>query len=468
MLSWIGLLPVEMMKILFLCVFTVFFPYTITANKKNITCETDYGYHNDYSESEEQFGFRSYDKRWYIGTLTYVCSDNNQIDITKDEDESINPCSNLGYLSRFDKNTVKVTKISFENCTVPQMEFAFLDTYTNVEKLDVSHMGLERFDEGTFNAISRITIFDASHNNITEIPKLLFLSADNLVEVNLSHNKIKQLNNLAFSDVVRLIKLDFSYNHFEKIEADYFQNNDLNLQHLSLSHNKIDEIAVKAFANLRSLRFLDLSFNNIKRLNKSMFEGLERLQHLTMQKLSNEMIHIEPLTFVGLNDLQVLDLSLNYIAVFEHTIFDGLRKNSIIELNMSCDRWNNRTIVISKETFDHFTHLRYLNLANNPISTLNIGTFSKLEHLQRLNLSNINLRDITLGTFSRNRNLRILDLSRNQLKIFDFGLFLPRNSELESIYLNENRLIELEGFSSTVVPSLNYLGLTGNNFNCSY
>lgn len=54
------------------------------------------------------------------------------------------------------------------------------------------------------------------------------------------------------------------------------------------------------------------------------------------------------------------------------------------------------------------------------------------------------------------------------MRKFDFSLFLPRSITLTSLYLNENRLIELEGYEDSILPSLRYLGLTGNSFNCSF
>lgn len=61
-----------------------------------------------------------------------------------------------------------------------------------------------------------------------------------------------------------------------------------------------------------------------------------------------------------------------------------------------------------------------------------------------------------------------MDLSWNQLKTIDFDLFLPQYTQLESLYLNENELTELEGLTHTLFPTLKVLGITGNNFNCSY
>lgn len=71
-------------------------------------------------------------------------------------------------------------------------------------------------------------------------------------------------------------------------------------------------------------------------------------------------------------------------------------------------------------------------------------------------------------TFLRTRKLQSLDLSNNQLKKINFKIFLPRFKDLEILYLEGNKIKDLNLFRRAIFPGLNILGIQNNNFNCSY
>lgn len=214
-----------------------------------------------------------------------------------------------------------------------------------------------------------------------------------------------------FGQYTRLQELNISHIGLETLEKEIFTNA-TSLKKLNASHNKIQEIPVQLLNNAVLLNEIDFSYNQIKRLHSFFLPD------------SSQLV--------------ILDFS------------------------------NNQIETIDKDAFDNMTNLNKLNLTHNPIGFLNIGTFSKLKNLQYLNLSDTNLVEIRLGTFSHTRQLVSLDLSWNQLKTIDFSLFLPKFSYLNTLYLNENHLTDLEGFSNTLLPQLNVFGIARNNFNCSY
>ncbi|XP_055300755.1 leucine-rich repeat-containing protein 15-like isoform X2 [Sitodiplosis mosellana] len=380
-------------------------------------------------------------------------------------------------------------------------ELLFLNA-GNLNEIDFSYNKMERIDSHVLAGAKQLKTLDVSHNEIGSISGLVFGNALWLDHINLSHNKISVVEPNTFAVLKQLKRLDISHNEIKNISGLLF-GNALWLEYIDLSYNEIVLIESKTFAVLKQLRTLDLSINNIKKLTKSLFDGLDNLQILSLNHLSNDTIEIEPSVFIGLDRLEQLYLGHNHIESLRMGVFEGLHNlqhldldktiidkltkfafsgiGLITELDLSRYRIfdsanqeyksanNSRRItMLDKEAFDNLTNLNRLNLANNLIGTLNIGTFSKLENLQYLNLSNTNLAEIRLGTFSHTKQLETLDLSWNQLKNIDFGLFLPRYPLLLSLYLNENRLTDLEGFSYSLFPSLKVLGITGNNFNCSY
>ncbi|XP_031632149.1 leucine-rich repeat-containing protein 15-like [Contarinia nasturtii] len=428
-----------------------------------------------------------------VGKLAFICSNSSRInDYHHDQ--------NLGYLRCTNKSgnvyKTRIYKIQFENCEMSKLvvKYDIFQQFTQLQELNISYIGLETLEKDMFTKAGYLKKLNASHNNIEDIPALLFLNADNLQEVDFSYNKIKRMDSFALSGAKKLTSVYFSYNHITNLNGLVFGNVFM-LENLNLSNNEINEVEPKTFAALKHLTTLDLSFNNVRKLNKSAFDGLDNLKILRLVHLSNSTIEIFPSAFVGLDKLSQLYLSHNHIASINKGVFEGLHNlknlflyqtfineltefafsgiDQITELDLSCNQLfitNNqsRTTFLNKETFNNLVNLTKLNLANNPIETLNIGIFAKLQHLSHLNLSNTNLKEVKLGTFSHTRNLQLLDLSWNQLKTFDFAQFLPKYSSLHSLYLNENQLTELEGFTQMLLPSLKLLGISGNKFNCSY
>ena len=93
--------------------------------------------------------------------------------------------------------------------------------------------------------------------------------------------------------------------------------------------------------------------------------------------------------------------------------------------------------------------IRYLDLSNNQIKSLDYYSFKSLYSLNVLNLSYNSLLEIQQDTFTRIPYLEILDLSYNLLSTFVFSFPLPSN--LKYLYLDSNpNLIEIN-FGHTLV-----------------
>lgn len=54
------------------------------------------------------------------------------------------------------------------------------------------------------------------------------------------------------------------------------------------------------------------------------------------------------------------------------------------------------------------------------------------------------------------------------MKELDFNLFMPILHDLQFLWLGENRLSHLNGFKNALLPKLELLDITANDFNCSY
>ncbi|XP_055302564.1 leucine-rich repeat-containing protein 70-like [Sitodiplosis mosellana] len=331
-------------------------------------------------------------------------------------------------------NKHMIDAIQFKGCSLHHIPYTTFRAYPFIRLLDISRLGLASLQpEHLQQGAKRSWDLFAQNNELREIPAFLFINAGSVVRVDLSYNKIKRIDPQGFIGANDLSSLDLSGNKIEII-SEHALRGLVNLTHMNLAHNQITEIHSFAFVGLNRLYHLDISHNLISVLEDRTFANLSRLNRLQLSY--NQIYLIKPYAFATALSLSRLDLSHNNIT--------------------------------DEQIFENLYNLLHLDLSHNPINELGIGTFAKLVKLEHLDMGHTNLTDIELGTFSYSRGLISLDLSENNLKTLDFGLFLPAFRYMESLYLDGNKLSDMEGFSNSLFPRLNALGITNNNFNCTY
>lgn len=232
-----------------------------------------------------------------------------------------------------------------------------------------------------------------------------------------------------------------------------------NVTNLIASHNSLKEIPALLFVNAKKLKFVDFSNNTIEQIDHLAFTGANSLEVLDLSE--NSLSTIDRELFIDLTSLKSLNLSNNQINEIDPQTFATF---NLLSLDLS----NNGLINLDENTFNQMVNLKYLNLSHNSIGDLAVGTFSFNVNLEYLNLRRTNLSIIEFGTFSHQHKLISLDLSENNLKKLDFNLFMPIMHDLQSLELDGNRLIDLDGFTNSLFPQLRILDIKNNDFNCSY
>ncbi|XP_031622956.1 toll-like receptor 6 [Contarinia nasturtii] len=232
-----------------------------------------------------------------------------------------------------------------------------------------------------------------------------------------------------------------------------------NVSNLILSQNSLKEIPAFLLVNAKRLKYADFSNNSIERIDRLGFTDAYSLEVLDLSR--NAISEIDRETFIDLTNLKSLNMSYNKIKKIDPQAFN---MNNLLTLNLS----NNEVIGLDENTFNQTINLKSLDLSNNFIGDLAVGIFSFMPNLEYLNLRRTNLSDIKFGTFSHQHKLILLDLSENNLKKLDFSLFMPIMHDLQSLELDENQLIDLDGFSNSLFPQLRTLDIKHNNFNCSH
>lgn len=368
-------------------------------------------------------------------------------------------------------------QITFQNCRLQQLPVIF-KWYRSVRLLNVSSMGLESLENKDFNGAGNLVTLIASHNQIEEIPYGLFEDAGRISVVDLSFNKISRINPLAFNVGNNITLLDLSHNLIADIDNRTFAKLSRQLDTLDLGYNVMEAIPDGLFDGLSSLRSLYLGNNRLKQLGCPLFDHLTSLKtlHLTDNKLqsfdsnciqSNESFSLflsgnELTTFVLSGNVTEINVSANKITKI--TIADDFAGSEMIAFNSSKNRIENIVDVLKQ----FGSPLEILDVSDSPVGSLSVDTFEPFYNLEYLVLRNTSLSNIQFGTFHFQQQLTVMDLSDNNLKRINFEMLHWNSKNLERLYLDGNGLADLSNLTRILYPSLKYVSIDDNNFDCEY
>ncbi|OCT93326.1 transforming growth factor beta activator LRRC32 [Xenopus laevis] len=263
--------------------------------------------------------------------------------------------------------------------------------------------------------LPRLIHLDLSYNNIKSIPDDFFLTIPALTFLNLSKNCIQVLSLGYFSGLNSLVTLDLSSNSIQNLSLG--THSLPSLQELYLQHNQIHLLEPRIFQKLESIVVLHLQGNRVgpcmKGLGKAKrrthteeyrcieFFNIPSLQHLNLRE--NMIQRIPHSAFWG-TSLKVLDLSMNVGVKMKPNVLSGLEKtlevlfmegNGLPSLNVDLPL---------------FTHLKYLNLSGNQLSSL--PEWNSNCHLETLDLSLNSFTDLEVS------NIQVLENTLKTLSLY--------------------------------------------------
>lgn len=347
-------------------------------------------------------------------------------------------CRNQHLYHRYTDGFAKywIGTITFQDCEHVEIPANFFTVYDRVHTFDMSGLGVNSLKSGNFMYARRLTKLIAQHNSIVDIPAHLLNQSSKLTHLDFSFNQIQQIDSqiLPANNSVELF--DISFNNLTEFNVNTFQQF-IKLKRLNVAHNQLVVIPSFLFHKTENLAIVDFSFNRIKTIDNFAFSG----------DLS----------------LQQLNLSHNELTGLHRKIVDNFI--NLTKLDIS---WNQIGNLTGSESFGNFENLIYLDVSGNPLKSLSNQSFGVLRNLKQLFLSQTLLRAIGAGTFSGLKNLRLLDLSGNQLVRLNIDVFGARAEKLKWLLVADNRLRELNGFTSASIANAKIAGIDRNRFNCTY
>uniref|UniRef100_A0A2H8TLK4 Chaoptin n=1 Tax=Melanaphis sacchari TaxID=742174 RepID=A0A2H8TLK4_9HEMI len=316
---------------------------------------------------------------------------------------------------------------------------------------------------------------DVSNNNITEFPiKKLQQNFNMLMKLGLGDNKIKNLFPIHNEVTEKIIKLNEKKKTNEKIvarednkqiaqEKDNYYHEFYSLQDFDFSGWNNGPLQIKTINGFKYLRRLSLSKMTTSILEPDMFMNftidMEELQ-ITRSDIKTIKAH----AFKHVHGLKYLDLSENIISTLDSDAFKEIG-HSLQYLKMS-HAFASTFKPIPAEAFRYLNNLKYLELSNNHMQYLRESSFHSQTNLRMLKLQDCMIETLHKGTFQggqegSHNHLEEIYMSFNSLKKIEEGSFddLP---SLGKIHLDGNRINRIERHAFTNLERLRWLILRGN------
>lgn len=322
------------------------------------------------------------------------------------------------------------------------------------KKIIINHAGLTQLTQA--DLYPNLETLDLAHNRITSIDFGAFAKKSaSLTNLNASHNLISHIDDNA--DITNI-------NQKKKVK--------MVITDVDLSHNRITNIKNMTFSRLHKLQRLDLSYNLISLLEEQAFIGLYELEYLNLR--SNLLKHIPtdalsstinlnpPVKFYNIfpdktSQLKYLDLAQNDMRSIEDESFPSM--SNLMELNLEASS----IIELHDKAFEGLNNLVSLNLNHNQLPGIPSASFRPLRSLKYLKLSNNSISNVTEYSFAHLSTLEELQMNDNifkELKQGSFsGLYYLRKLEIT----NTSSLTTIEKGTFDDVRRLRYLNLNNNS-----
>ena len=324
-----------------------------------------------------------------------------------------------------------------------------------------------------------ISIVDLSSNNIKRLENGTIVN-EHLREINFSFGSIIEIEDGVFINT-NLETLVLSYNQL--MATKFAATLPSTLTKIELNRNRIAEIFHESFAKMNKLEVLLLNNNCITEIHRDNLRGLSSLKYLNLE--NNNLQKIDAGTFKYITALEVLHLKSNYITELELSVFADLKnikrlglssnglskitRDSSIDLPDSLDVLNlqendlnhlkagifvnfpkyelllkkNNILKIEDGVF-HLPDLRFLQLGDNLLTSVDSGKFQGLKNLQELRLDGNKITRIEKGAFKHLGSLCHLNLSKNPIKTLE-------NGTLQGLLQEEGCYVRLKGVPTEII-----------------
>lgn len=360
------------------------------------------------TDCEESGNYDEFGK-YYISVTLYCGRSPNEFDYGGYGPlYSSNSCYDQIFSNEFVKNMQSLTT---GDCRGNRLDQTIFKQFTDLRTYNISNYGIDYLSSSDLN-FEKLNKLIASHNELTNISDSLFINTPTITEIDFSHNEITTISSDAFRGANELSEI-------------------------SLSHNKMSSLNDEAFSSLWKLRTLDLSNNSIETFRKHSFKRNMNLKTLNVE--NNPIQCVDDKIFSLISNLPSLELLVSCENVrnidarscgrFFNYFYESIRCSSSSNSQLKC-------------IGSMFVNLKYFNISGNQLQNLELYHFLE-SSVETLDLSSNTLGQFSKNTFGKLTNLKYLDLSNTHLSSVDFvssdRLIYQKNyKRLETLRLEQN------------------------------
>lgn len=347
----------------------------------------------------------------------------------------------------------KLVTLDFSHNNISTLDEESFIYSPDLSNINFSHNNIDRLEQNILKGAPKLSTINFSHNNISTLDEELFVNTSDLIMLDLSYNKIKGLRENLLRGATNMTTINFSNNYISIVETGIFTHTP-DLASINFANNKLSNLDNEIFSELSEMTNLDLSQNSFKSIDAVMFQNNTKLEYLNLA--NNPIYRIDESILVLLLNSISVDISPINISEFDSSYLkDNLRFSEGFALRKTSGNYT--------EFFDqeYLKNLKYFNISGNhlknassiikhlgaPIEILDISsnflekltayTFESFINLKYLNLRNISLSSIDSDTFfpllftKSVRKLNVLLLNDNPIKHFDTNVFSPMMNGVE-------------------------------------
>ncbi|KAM9488417.1 leucine-rich repeat and immunoglobulin-like domain-containing nogo receptor-interacting protein 4b [Clarias gariepinus] len=317
------------------------------------------------------------------------------------------------------------------NCSLKHLTVVPEGLHISARRLNLSGNRLKTLSRRQFYGLAQLEELDLSENIISMIEVEAFQGVKNLRILKIKNNRLKIIPVGVFSGLPGLLSLDISKNEILVFLDNTFQEM-VNLREMNVGENDLVFISQRAFVGLQSLQELNVDRSNLTSIPTDAFSQLQSLTKLRLRRLN---INVLPNNaFRRLHQLRTLQ-------IIQWPSLAILNSNSLMNLNLTTLVISNCNLsAIPYASLRHLTHLIYLDLSYNPITSIEGNMLGELLRLQEFHLVGGKLLRIEPGAFRCLVHFQLLNVSSNRLTTLEESAFHAVGN-LQTLRLDRNPLI---------------------------
>lgn len=366
------------------------------------------------------------------------------------------------------------------------------------------HQHSRHYYQFVLSDLENLKYFNVSGTTIRRIEEVIETLGSSIEMLDLSSSFIGQFNGNAFDHFYNLHSLNLSHTNLTSITSTSTNSKRFNYLKIfelvfDTSHNKFTSIPIRLFEHTPKLRNIDLSFNNITAFDADDFS---KIPDQAIIKLNNNPLRrIDGKIFLPLHfRMNIVDITWDNVEEFDISHMGGQFNFSFEDDALAYGK-NELTFNEHQHSqhyhckhfnAEHFRNLKVFNasgtrvkdmikaiglfgssievldLSRNSIEQLDGDAFDRFTNLKYLNLRQTGLLSLDFNDFRYCAELKVLDISYNWLNSIKFTPTNESFTNLETINMIGNKLEEVDFYTPSNFPKLTSVGISKNNFTCAY